>query len=67
MAFARRVLLIVGVVISLLGLIWIGQGSGFFPYPSSSFMINQSPWIWRGVIVLVVGLCIAWAAKRFMR
>jgi hypothetical protein len=44
-----------GTILILLGLIWIGQGSGFFPYPSSSFMINQSIWILWGLIVLGIG------------
>ena len=67
MAFARTGLLIIGLAIALVGLVWIGQGTGLFPYPASSFMINQTPWIWRGVVVLVVGLAIAWAARRFIR
>ncbi|MBY5348900.1 hypothetical protein HFO96_16425 [Rhizobium leguminosarum] len=33
---------VVGLLMILLGLIWIAQGSGYFPYPASSFMINQS-------------------------
>lgn len=67
MAFARLALLTIGLLISLIGLIWIGQGTGLFPYPASSFMINQTPWIWRGLILLIIGLIIAWAARRFLR
>lgn len=44
-----------GASLILLGLLWIGQGSGLFPYPSSSFMVNQSVWILWGVIVLGTG------------
>ena len=51
MGILRNSLLVAGVLATLLGLIWIGQGSGYFPYPASSFMINQSPWIWRGAIL----------------
>ena len=40
----------------LTGFIWIGQGSGNFPYPASSFMINQSPWILYGAILAAAGL-----------
>lgn len=64
---ARRALTFIGLLIALLGLIWIGQGTGVFPYPASSFMINQSPWIWRGAIALVAGLLVAGAARRFVR
>ncbi|WP_438618341.1 hypothetical protein [Oryzifoliimicrobium ureilyticus] len=64
---ARRALALIGLLIAIVGLIWIGQGTGVFPYPASSFMINQTPWIWRGAIVLVIGLIIAWASRRFLR
>lgn len=40
----------------LMGFIWIGQGSGNFPYPASSFMIDQSPWILYGAILALSGL-----------
>lgn len=40
----------------LLGFVWIGQGSGHFPYPASSFMIDQSPWIMYGAILAVAGV-----------
>ena len=45
---------VIGIVAILVGLIWIGQGSGYFPYQSSSFMINQMPWVYRGVVVIVL-------------
>jgi hypothetical protein len=49
-------LLILSVLATLVGLIWMGQGSGYFPYPASSYMINQSPWILRGAIVAIAGV-----------
>ena len=45
-----------GCLALLVGLVWIGQGAGYFPYPRSSFMINQMPWTYRGAGVAVVGL-----------
>jgi hypothetical protein len=52
----RISLLAAGFLAALLGLVWIGQGSGYFPYPASSFMIHQSPWIWRGAIAGLVAI-----------
>jgi hypothetical protein len=46
-------------ILILLGLIWMAQGSGLFPYPSSSFMINQSVWILWGLIMLAIGCIVA--------
>lgn len=66
MRLARIVLSIIGVTTALIGLVWIGQGTGAFPYPASSFMINQSPWIVRGVIVTIIGVAIVWASRRFL-
>ena len=48
-------LLVVGVLAVLIGLIWIGQGTGYFPYPASSFMINQTPWAYYGAGLAVLG------------
>ncbi len=52
----RNVLLSGGVVAILVGVIWIGQGTGYFPYPSSSFMINDVAWAYYGIALAVVGL-----------
>ncbi|MDR6104651.1 hypothetical protein QE369_004848 [Agrobacterium larrymoorei] len=63
----RTVLSILGVLIVLIGLIWIGQGSGYFPYPASSFMINQSPWMLRGALVALGGIILIVVARRALR
>jgi hypothetical protein len=49
-------LFVVGVVLILLGAVWIGQGTGYFQYPASSFMINDSKWAYAGAAALVLGL-----------
>ena len=56
MKIVKRGLLIVGALAMLAGIIWMGQGSGYFPYPAQSFMINQTPWIWRGAALAVLGV-----------
>jgi hypothetical protein len=52
----KTILLIIGVAAVLMGLLWMGQGTGLVHWPASSFMIDQRPWITRGVILAVVGL-----------
>lgn len=52
----KTVLLIIGIAAVAMGLLWVGQGSGFIHWPASSFMIDQRPWITRGVILAAVGL-----------
>ncbi len=63
----RRILTLLGVIALLMGLVWIGQGSGYFPYPASSFMIDQSPWIAYGAGLALVGLVLIAIARRTAR
>ncbi len=63
----RTILSILGGLIVLTGLVWIGQGSGYFPYPASSFMINQSPWMLRGALTAVAGIILIVVARRALR
>jgi hypothetical protein len=58
MRLLRIALLVVGILVLLIGLVWIGQGTGYFPYPRSSFMISQMPWTYRGAVVAIVGLVV---------
>ncbi|MGR9187546.1 hypothetical protein ACU8L2_32530 (plasmid) [Rhizobium leguminosarum] len=64
---SRTVGYVVGLLMILLGLIWIAQGSGYFPYPSSSFMINQSIWVLWGSIMAVAGLAVTVIISRLRR
>jgi hypothetical protein len=60
----KTVLLIVGILALLMGLLWIGQGSGFIPWPASSFMIDQRPWALRGAILTVAGVVVILFSRR---
>lgn len=40
---AKRFLFGLAIFAVVIGVIWIGQGTGVFPYPASSFMIDQTP------------------------
>jgi hypothetical protein len=53
-----------GGLLVLLGLVWMGQGSGYFPYPAESFMIDQSPWIYWGALVAVAGVVVIVLGRR---
>ncbi len=62
----RLAVLILGVLLVMAGLTWVGQGSGYFPYPASSFMIDQSPWIWRGAGTALVGVVVMILSRRIV-
>lgn len=60
----RTVFLVIGIIATLFGLVWIGQGTGYFPYPKQSFMINQTPWVYYGMVLAVIGLGLIWYSRR---
>ena len=58
----RVVLNIIGVVLLLLGTIWILQGIGVLP---GSFMSGQMRWAVRGAILVVAGVVgLVWANRK---
>jgi hypothetical protein len=67
MKIIRPVLSVIGVLMVLLGIVWIGQGSGYFPYPAASFMINQTPWIYWGLLLAVAGVIVFLIARKLGR
>ncbi|MFA7416860.1 MAG: hypothetical protein WC048_20550 [Rhizobium sp.] len=67
MTIARLALTVIGILAMLIGLVWIGQGTGHFPYPASSFMINQNPWTIYGLLLALAGAAIIWAARRYLK
>ncbi len=60
----KTLLTIIGVILLLAGLVLAAQGSGYFPYPAESFMINARPWIYYGGATALVGLLIIIFARR---
>jgi len=60
----RTSLLVVGVIAILIGLLWVGQGTGYFPYPRSSFMIDQTPWAYYGIVLALAGLIAITVSRR---
>ncbi len=65
MRLIRLIAGVFGIFVGVIGLVWIGQGTGVFPYPRSSFMINQTPWIFWGLLAVLIGVLIVWASRRF--
>lgn len=63
----RSILLGIGVLATLMGGLWIGQGLGYIHWPVSSFMLDQRPWADRGAGLAVVGLLLILIARRIRR
>jgi hypothetical protein len=60
----KLALLIVGIAALLMGLLWIGQGTGIVHWPASSFMLDQRPWATRGAILTIAGLITIVVSRR---
>lgn len=60
----RQLIFLAGIIVLLLGALWIGQGSGALPYPPTSPMINQGEWVLYGVLLAAAGLVLVWWGRR---
>jgi hypothetical protein len=60
----KAALTLIGIIALAMGLLWMGQGSGYIPWPASSFMISQTVWIYYGGALAVVGLILIVIARR---
>jgi hypothetical protein len=60
----RTAFLVFGILALLIGLLWVGQGTGIVAWPQSSFMISQMQWAYYGGAVVAVGLLLIWRGRR---
>jgi hypothetical protein len=54
--------LVAGVLLALVGLVWIGQGLGLLR--GSSFMVDDIRWAVAGLVALVLGGILAASERR---
>ena len=60
----RTLLMLIGLLMLAAGLLFMGQGSGYIPWPAESFMISQTRWIYYGGAIAIVGIALMIAARR---
>ena len=60
----RLILAIAGILMLLMGLLWIGQGTGLIMWPKSSFMLNQVRWAFNGALHANFGLLQIYIVRR---
>ncbi len=56
--------LLIGVLALAAGLLFVGQGLGYIPWPARSFMINETRWVYYGGAIAVVGLVLIIISRR---
>jgi len=60
----KSALLLVGSLAILVGLLWIGQGTGTVRWPASSFMIDARVWAWYGLALAITGAALVIYGRR---
>jgi uncharacterized membrane protein len=60
----KLALLIFGVLILLLGLHWVSEGTGVLAYPQSPMMYLQPIWTYIGLATAVAGGVLIWLSRR---
>jgi uncharacterized membrane protein len=56
--------LILGILMILMGGLWIGQGLNIIKWPADSFMIGVPRWSWNGMFLALAGVALAWWSRR---
>jgi hypothetical protein len=59
----QTLLTLIGIIVLLAGIVFMGQGSGYFPFPAESFMVRETRWVYYGAAIPVVGLLIIILAR----
>ncbi len=57
-------LLVVGVLLLAYGLHWIGQGTGWLPWPAHTLMDNNMAFTWYGLGLSAAALALIAYARR---
>lgn len=60
----RMPMTMLGIICLAVGLLWMGQGSGYIRWPAESFMIDETAWIYCGGVTGAAGLLIISFARR---
>jgi hypothetical protein len=63
----KTLLLLAGFCAVLAGLLFAGQGTGYVPWPHSSFMIGKMTWAYYGTGIIVAGIAMIAFSQRMRR
>ncbi len=59
----RPILQALGTLAVLMGLLWIGQGTGLVQWPKESFMLAERQWAWNGAILGGIGAVLLYLGR----
>ena len=60
----KPLMMVAGAIAIAAGLFWAAQGAGYVTWPSESFMINNTRWVYYGLGTAIVGVVLVAIARR---
>lgn len=60
----KALLLLLGAAAVVLGLHWIGQGTGTFVWPANPVMDGHIEWAYYGGALTLLGIALIWRSRR---
>ncbi len=60
----KTLLTLIGFILLAAGLVFMGQGSRYFPWPAESFMVVAAQWIYYGGAIAAAGIVVLISAWR---
>jgi hypothetical protein len=63
----RIALAVIGLLVLLLGLHWVSEGTGFLAYPHSPMMYLKPNWTYIGIATAIVGAALIWFSQMCKR
>jgi hypothetical protein len=60
----KTVFLVVGVLLLICALHWIGQGTGWLPWPAHTLMDYNIAFAWYGAGLSIVAMAMIWYSRR---
>lgn len=63
----RIALAVVGLLVLLLGLHWVSEGTGFLAYPHSPMMYLKPTWTYAGIATALIGAVLIYFARAGLR
>jgi uncharacterized membrane protein len=64
MKFVKIIAGVLGLLMLLMGCLWIGQGLNIIKWPADSFMIGVPMWSWNGMFLALAGAALIWWSRR---
>lgn len=60
----KTALLVIGIVLFVYGLHWIGQGTGWLPWPANTVMDYNMAFTWYGLVLTAAASAMIWFSRR---